>query len=131
MRQDARSKYPWKEWLNGQPHEHKPDNKPELFRRYLYEYARKHEFFVNATIHGDTVKFQVFATLDEYLHGRRFMPKAGSRNSRGTFLDRSEHVAVNRSCTVCGDRLTPVVPEDETECMRFDFTTNEIVRKHA
>lgn len=128
MRQDARVKYPWAQWLKGEVNEHTPAN-TRAFRNYLYEWAKRNEMYVNATVDGESVRFQFFDTIEQYQAGRQFS-NAPQRNSVGQFLEKSDAYAVNRRCSICTARLTPMAPEDATECYRYDFTTNQLIRVH-
>lgn len=128
MRQDARVKYPWAEWLNGQSHEYRPDN-ITAFRNYLYETAKRKELYVTATVTGETVRFQFFDSLESYQSGKAKADRMRSTND-GRFMNREMFQGINRTCTICGKRLTPVAPEDATECYRFDFSAGDIVKVH-
>lgn len=128
MRQDARIKYPWERWLKGEVNEHIPAN-VRAFRNYLYEWAKRNELYVNASIDGEIVRFQFFNTVEEYQANRKFV-NTPQRNSVGQFLEKSDADAVNRRCSVCDARLLPVAPEDAAECYRYDFTTNQPIRVH-
>ncbi|MEU5341271.1 hypothetical protein AB0H18_10625 [Streptomyces sp. NPDC020766] len=63
----AQTRYPWREWADGSGWEAKQgadfQHSPEVFRKQVRTYARRHSLTVVTSVQGDSVFFQ-FSTPD-------------------------------------------------------------------